>query len=156
LDNSVYHLAFEGYWRTPDVDSLPECSGIYCVYACTYNAILNSLDIKRLLYVGEADTLRARVCEHECWTKWRLALYRGEELCFTAAPIADSCNRERVEAALINHHQPPCNTAFKDSFPFSPTMVGSSGEAALLSPIFLVSDETNLERRLSRRLWAVR
>ena len=64
-------------------------------------------------------------------------LRKGEELCVTRAEVR-SADRERVEAALIYHHNPPCNTEYVDYFPFDKTIVTTSGSAAKLSETFTV------------------
>ena len=37
-----YSLAFEGYWLEPNIARLPAKSGIYGVYACTYDTGQNT------------------------------------------------------------------------------------------------------------------
>src|SRR5271154_3415278 len=105
-----YDLNFNGYWRGPHLDSMPAQSGIYCAYACVYDANAKTVDLKRLLYSGEAADFRDRVSKHEKRQEWEGKLKLGEVLCFNAALISPAVDRERAEAALINYHRPPCNT----------------------------------------------
>ena len=133
-----YTLDFDGYWRTPNISWLPAKSGIYCVYACTYNQQEKIVSIKKLLYIGEAENVNKRVSEHERWQDWEGELRRGEELCFNAALISPESDRQRAEAAMIHHHKPPCNVEYVDSFPFEQTTISTSGKNAELDGHFTV------------------
>ncbi len=71
-----YALGFEGYWREPAIGGLPAASGIYGVYACTFDARAGTVSLWRLLYLGEATNVRDRVQGHEKFLEWR-SLYMG-------------------------------------------------------------------------------
>jgi len=73
------------------------------------------------------------VANHEKRQEWEGKLKSGEVLCFNAALISPAADRERAEAAMINHHKPPCNTTYVNSFPFDGTMITTSGRKALLT-----------------------
>jgi hypothetical protein len=133
-----YGLAFDGYWREPNISGLPAKSAIYCAYACVHNRPQGTVTVNRLLYIGEAGDVRGRIENHECWSKWRAKLQRGEELCFSAALIAGESDRQRAEAAMIYKHKPGCNTEYVNSFPFDTTSIMTSGTNALLFPSFTV------------------
>jgi len=133
-----YALDFNGYWRAPNIDSMPAQSGIYFVYACIYDANTKTVDLKRLLYTGEAADVRDRVANHEKWQEWQGKLKSGEVLCFNATLISPAADRERAEAAMINHHKPPCNTKYVNDFPFDETTITTSGRNALLTAKFTV------------------
>lgn len=133
-----YGLQFDGYWREPNIGGLPALSGIYGVYAAVHNLLANTVTLNRLLYIGEAGDVRARVRGHEKWPLWRSNLRQGEVLCFTAAPIIPAADRQRAEAAMIFEHKPPCNGEYLYSFPYDQTTVTTSGQNALMKPRFLV------------------
>ena len=126
----AYALDFDGYYPVPRFDQLPEQPGIYCVYAHRPRVILPH----RLLYIGESHNVQARVSKHELWQTWVQAL-RGNErqFSFSAALISPDSARERVAAAIIHHHQPPCNVEYTDHFPFDRTTVTITGRRAKLS-----------------------
>ena len=134
-----YALEFDGYWREPNWSGLPAESGIYCVYACAYDSGKGTVSIKRLLYVGESGNVRKRVPEEprNRRDKWAGELNRGEVLCVSCAKITAAV-RERVEAAIIYRHEPPCNTEYVDFFPFDATTVSTDGKKAKLSQSFAV------------------
>lgn len=134
----TYVLTFNGYWRAPNIGGLPASSGVYGVYACTFNPYADTVSLDRLLYIGEAGNVRDRVACHERWHDWALRLQPGEELCFNAAPIAPALARQRAEAAMIHHHKPPCNVEYVHSLPFDETTILASGDMALMTPIFTV------------------
>jgi len=133
-----YVLNFNGYWRDLNKSGLPAQSGIYAVYAATYNLRDQTVALNRLLDIGEADDMRARVGGHERRPQWEKKLGIGEELCFGAALISPASDRRRVEAALIFHHKPPCNIEYVNSFPFDTTSVTTGGTNALLTVSFTV------------------
>lgn len=138
MSTKVYTLAFNGYWRAPNVSGLPTKSGVYGVYACVHNTQAKTVTLKRLLYVGEAANVQDRVANHEKWPDWRARLGPGEELCFNVALIAGEIDRQRAEAAMIFEHKPPCNTTYMEAFPFEATTVTTSGENMLMHTSFTV------------------
>ena len=132
-------LEFDGYWREPNWGGLPAVSGIYCIYACTYDPDKGKLLIKRLLYIGESGNVRKRVPEQpqNRRDKWEMKLNRGEVLCASCAKVP-SADRERVEAATIYWHKPPCNAEHVDCFPWDKTTVSTSGKNRKLAQRFTV------------------
>src|SRR5712691_9334979 len=90
-----YDLNFEGYWREPNIGGLPAASGIYGVYAATYNSN-NTVTLNRLIYIGEAENVCARIQGHEKWENWRRQLRVGEVLCFNVARISPATDRKRA------------------------------------------------------------
>jgi excinuclease UvrABC nuclease subunit len=137
-----YLLNFDGYWREVHKDGLPAQSGIYAVYAATYDAIANTVSLRRLLYIGEADNVRSRVATHERRPDWQRKLSPGEILCYSAALISPTADRQRAEAAMINHHKPPCNVEYVNEFPFETTGITTSGKNALMTVAFTVYAKT--------------
>jgi hypothetical protein len=133
-----YNLMFEGYWREPNIEWLPTKSGVYCAYSCIYDVSAKTVDLKRLLHIGESDNARSRVSGHNKWSEWRNQLRSGEQICFNFAPISGGDDRERAEAAEIFKHKPPCNTEYRANFPFDRTTITNQGTVALLVPQFTV------------------
>ena len=135
----TYSLTFDGYWREPNVGGLPAQSGIYGVYACTYDAQAKTVALNRLVYVGEASNIKDRVSNHDCWSVWKRQLKSGEVLRVNAAPISPEADRQRAEAAMIFKHKPPCNTEYVNAFPFDTTTIITCGKNALTQPSFAVT-----------------
>lgn len=131
-------LTFDGYWRAPHIAGLPAASGVYGVYAGAYTTYTNTVNLRRLVYIGEAGNVRDRIAGHERWTDWAGYLLAGEELCFSAALIAPAGACQRAEAAMIHHHKPPCNVECVNAFPYDETTILTAGTNALMSPIFSV------------------
>jgi hypothetical protein len=138
---ATYTLAFDGYWRVPNIYGIPAASGIYAVYACTHNVAQGTVSLCGLLYIGEAGNMRERITCHERWGDWASHLLPGEELCFSAASITTASGRQRAEAALIREHQPPCNSEYMYAFPYGATTVLATGASALMNPIFTIAAE---------------
>ncbi len=111
----AYSLAFDGYWREPNVGGLPAKSGIYGVYASTFDTGAGTVTLNRLLYIGEAGDIRDRVSNHEKWQDWKRQMKTGEVICVNAGLISPEADRQRAEAAMIFKHKPPCNTQYVDS-----------------------------------------
>ena len=133
-----YVLDFDGYWREPNISGLPDKSGIYGVYAATYDSSAKTVSLNRLVYIGESGDVRDRVQNHEKWPKWRRELKTGEILCFNMAPISPQEDRERAEAAMIFKHKPPCNEEYVNEFPFDQTTITTQGKNALMYSQFTV------------------
>jgi excinuclease UvrABC nuclease subunit len=130
-------LDFGGYWREPNIGSLPANSGIYTVYECSYNSEEGTVSLRRVISIGEADNVKDRIKNHEKWPEWRRYCGAGNQICFSCAEIP-KVDRQRAEAALIFKHKPPVNTDYKDSFPFDQTTIILSGRFALLTKEFTV------------------
>lgn len=130
-------LDFSGYWREINKEWIPEESGVYCVYACTYNRDHQNLSIRELLYVGESGNVNERISNHEKTSDWKRRLRVGEVLCFSMACVGAK-DRNQAEAAVINHHKPSCNTEYKYSFPYDTTVIYTSGRNYLLDTRFVV------------------
>lgn len=147
-----YALTFDGYWREPNISGLLAKSGIYGVYACTYNAAEKTVSINRLLYIGEAGDVQARVAGHEGLPAWKRQLKQGEVLCVNAALISPEADRQRAEAAMIFKHKPPCNREYVDNFPFDTTTVTTGGKSKLMQLSFTVVRTEKTEARAYGRL----
>ena len=128
-------LDFRGYWREVNKEFVPSESGIYTVYACTYNQQEKTVSIRKLLYIGESEDVCERLQNHERLIDWKRFLRPNETLCYSVATIG-AADRVRAEAALIYHHKPPCNTEYIHSFPYERTRITTSGRNALLSSDF--------------------
>jgi hypothetical protein len=137
-------LDFDGYWREPNVSSLPASAGVYCVYTCTYNKDAKpkpTVSVVKLAYIGESGNVQTRVANHPLWDTWRKQLAAGQVLCLSAASVSPEATRQRAEAALIFKHKPPVNDEYKHSFPFDTTTVKVSGKTAKLTTSFKVSKD---------------
>lgn len=141
------NLTFDGYWREEHKDSIPADSGIYLVYSCKYNAPTKegengTVDLTKLIYIGETKDADDRIDKHEKWDLWRKYVPSGQQIRFAFAKIARPF-RERAECALIYHHQPVCCTQCKDSFDYDETTVISDctkrmGSLAIIKPSITV------------------
>jgi len=130
-------LEFDGYWREKNIGSVPSKSGIYVVYECSYNSQANTISLKKVIYIGEATDVNARIINHEEWPLWRRHCGANNEICFSFGPVA-SPDRERGETAMIYKHKPPVNDEYRNNFPFDQTTMSLSGKTALLETYFTV------------------
>lgn len=132
MAEKTFEQTFEGYWREINKHSLPTYSGVYIVQSCTHNKEKGIVDLKKLIYIGKADSnIKDRVQNHEKLEDWKKYLKPGEQLCYSCTELSSLYN-ERVEAALINKNQPIVNVEYKNSFPFDKTHVNSSGRYSTL------------------------
>jgi hypothetical protein len=130
-------IEFSGYWNEYNKGTMPGKSGIYCVYAGVEDPKKKTVNIQRLIYIGESADVHARLAHHDGIPLWRSCLKPGQALCFSFGAVADA-DRERSEAALIFHHKPPANIVYTDTFPFETTSVRVSRKAPLLESRFSV------------------
>ncbi len=133
-----FTIDFDGYWREEKKSSIPSKSGIYCVYSCTYNTTEKTVSLSKLLYVGEAEDVNARIANHEKLPDWQKLLGKEEQLCYSFGAIGGD-NRERCEAAIIFKHKPPVNTEYVNAFPFDQTTMSLTGKTAKLQTSFTVN-----------------
>jgi hypothetical protein len=129
-------LIFDGYYREavlpPDNHN---CSGIYVVYAGKKTE--SGCSLRKLLYIGESEKVATRPSsDHEKYEEWIACLNEGEILYFSFADVSPT-DRERVEAALIYHHQPPCNIQGTESFDYNETKITTSGNNKFLEKEFV-------------------
>ena len=94
-------LEFDGYWREVNKGGIPAESGIYGVYACTYNKEQNTVSLRELVYVGESSDVNSRISNHERLSDWKKRLRVGETLCYSFAKVEGN-DRLRAEAAVIS------------------------------------------------------
>ncbi len=130
-------LAFDGFWREGAISGIPAKSGVYVVHEASYDPQAKAVDLKKVIYIGEAENVNDRIANHEKWPDWKKQCETNNELCFSFAPVNDP-DRERGEAALIFKHKPPINTEYKNTFPFDETTINLSGKTGLLNTGFKV------------------
>ena len=125
---------FDGYWREKNIASIPNKSGIYGVYICKYNPVKegnkDTVTLKKLIYLGQAEKVQDHISKHKKWEKWRKELSENEQICFSFS-AKTSPDRERGECALIFYHKPICNNKCKKLFPHEDTTVISSANVNL-------------------------
>lgn len=130
-------LNFNGCWLSKKNNSIPSQSGIYCVYRCTYDKNTETVNLIKLIYIGEGKKVWDRLEDHEKYKEFIEQLQKDEKLCFSVA-IVDSKDRERAEAALIFHHKPILNKQNKDNFNYEDTQIITSGKNCFLDSNFTV------------------
>ncbi len=137
MAEQTYELEFDGYWRESAMGSIPDKSGIYCVFSCVHSQAKNTVSLKKLIYIGESGDVRSRLANHEKLDDWKNHVKQGEELCFSFAP-APSASRVRCEAAMIFKHEPPVNTEYTEAFPHDKTTISITGVTSLLKTNFTI------------------
>ncbi|MCW6024420.1 GIY-YIG nuclease family protein [Serratia marcescens] len=120
------NLEFDGYWRDEKKALTPDSSGIYCVYAAIFNESKKTVSIKRLIYIGESESVKHRLANHERSADWKKHLKSGEILCYSVAEVPGE-DRLRCKALLINHTKPPENSEYTADFPHNKTTINTTG-----------------------------
>lgn len=138
MAEQTYSQEFNGYWIESNKAIMPTTSGVYCVYECNYDTTRKTVTLNKLIYIGESENINTRIANHEKLPLWKRQVKAGNILCYSYTPI-NAPDRFRVEAALINHHQPPANIEYKDNFPFDKTIVHTNGRNAQLERVFVVN-----------------
>ena len=129
---NTYQIYFRGYRRDENVSGLPSYSGIYIVYTCIYNEDQRTVTLKKLIYIGQAQDIKERVCTHDMKEKFLAELQNGEELCYAYAEI-DKSDLNIVENALIFSQKPKLNSQYTRSFNYPPSRFIVEGKCALLN-----------------------
>jgi hypothetical protein len=133
----TFYVNILGYWRDRNKAGIPAHSGVYFVYAATYNPENDKVTLQKIIYIGESENVNSRIESHEKYNDWKKHLSSGQELCFSTGKV-DGSDRLRVEAAYVFKLKPPVNTEYKYTFPFDQTTIISTGETALLNTNFTV------------------
>lgn len=126
-----YSLNFEGYWREINKNGIPSKSGIYLVYRCVYDAKSNTVGLKEIIYIGQAENMHDRVANHDKLGAFNSQLQRGEELCYSVATVSNA-DLDVVENALIFAQKPVLNDKLKDSFNYGAVTVKLDGRCACM------------------------
>ena len=127
----TYNIIFKGYRRERKIETLPERSGIYLAYRCIYNPTMFTVDLKELIYIGQATNLRKRLSQHKDSKDFDRYLNQGEELCYAYA-FVDKSNLDIVQNALIFAQKPKANTSLKYKFNHEAANFKIEGDCALL------------------------
>lgn len=129
----IYNLQFDGSWSDELRDQLPEYSGVYLVYRGVREH--DRFVCREILYIGQADNIRARHANHEKHNLFLAECRLDEVLFYSCAPVA-KVDLDRVENALIYEMKPRLNDKMKESFPYETTVVKSDGQCSLLNANF--------------------
>lgn len=126
-----YSLNFEGYWREVNKKGIPTKAGVYLVYRCVYDAKSNTVGLKDIIYIGQADNLHDRIASHDKLDDFNSQLQQGEELCYSVAAV-DSADLNVVENALIFAQKPVLNDNLKSSFNHGAVTLKLDGRCACM------------------------
>lgn len=110
-----FNIDFKGYRLDKNINTLTNSSGIYVVYRCIYDSVSDTVDIKELLYIGQAENLRERLMSHEKKPLFFSSCMDGETICYSYATVNKSILNE-VENGLIFMQQPKLNERLKDHY----------------------------------------
>lgn len=122
----TYSLYMQGYWLDANRHVMPSITGIYCVYACTYDSAGNTVFIRDLLYIGQAEDVNLRLAFHNKRAEWFAQLAPGEDVCYGCAQVDGRC-LDVVEAVMVYCLKPVCNDNLKWTYSHLPATVTVSG-----------------------------
>ena len=128
----IVHI--NGYWRDQPKSNLPGQAGVFFVYEADYHEEDQTVDLLKLLYIGEADNINSCIHNPEIHSSWMNYLMPGHELCYAYASI-DSYYRTRTKAAYIITHKPPGNKNSQVEFHYDTTTLISTGKTALINTV---------------------
>lgn len=126
-------LLFDGFWIEANKKWITPCAGVYCVYACHFNSISNSVRLNCILYIGESDNVNVAVAQNEELERWRSRIEVGEELCYSVAPNENPELRKISVLALVRRNRPLCNALMSDDDEIDSVVVEVSGCGGLLN-----------------------
>lgn len=126
-----YNILFRGYRRDINKAGLPTYSGIYIVYRCTFNQEKQTVSLKELLYIGQAQNIRDRIFNHNMHDAFIAAAKKGEQICYSYAEV-DKQDLDILENALIFAQKPPLNDNLKDTYNHNTAQFYVEGHCALL------------------------
>lgn len=114
----MIEINLKGFYQDPQ--NLPNCTGIYVVFACQYNPKIKFIISARPLYIGKADNIHDRHFKggsycHEHFKDFQKHCSSGETIYYCFAHI-DGRSLPKVENALIAMQRPPINIDGKNSY----------------------------------------
>lgn len=131
----TYYLKFDGSWADSIREELPEYSGVYLVYRGILEG--NGFTCREILYIGQAENIRARHINHEKRSEFLGERRLNEVIFYSCAPVPKA-DLDRVENALVFEMQPKLNDKLTETFPYETTTVISEGQCALLHKRFVL------------------
>ena len=138
LKMKTIELPYDGYWKK---ESLPTYSGLYYVFATKFTQE-GKLTGKRLIYIGEADSIHKRhngtkeePQEHEHLQDFIDELQDGEELCYATSKYDGSGkDRKMIESAMIYAIKPAVNIKNTVTYNDEPVRIDLKGTDRAFPP----------------------
>ena len=127
----AYSLKFNGYWREDNKNGVPSKTGIYLVYRCVYDKTSNTVGLKDIIYIGQAENAHDCIANHDRLDDFKKQLQQGEELCYSFAEVLPS-DLDIVENALIFAQKPILNDKLKYTFNYGAVTVKVDGHCACM------------------------
>lgn len=134
MQTRAFTLHFKGL---DEVASLPQTSGVYCVYACEYDVWLQRYEAKKLLYIGEADNIARELGRSALQKLWQKVLVPNQILGFSFVEVEEK-DRFMVESALVAEHRPLLNETYQERFTADNLVIFNTGRTPLLNSSFFV------------------
>jgi len=128
---TTYNINFEGYWLEKNKGNMPHCVGVYVVYRSIYNATANIVDLKEIIYIGQAQDINERINTHDRLADFKDALGNDETLCYACAQIKKP-DLDIVENALIIAQSPRLNAKKDTTLNFDNCQFVVSGQCELI------------------------
>lgn len=125
-------LSFKGYWREDRRSFIPHITGVYLVYRCIHDPILNTVSLRDLIYIGQSKDVNERIEQHCHESQFRSVVNVGETLCFSVAEVPSE-DLNLVENALLFAQKPGLNTQGKDSYNYPDASFLIEGRCSLLN-----------------------
>ncbi len=129
--SKVFNLNFKGYWRDCNKKGIPNISGIYIVYNCTYNSEKDTVTLNEIVYIGQAENVNERISFHDKRGLFIKTCSGEGNLCYAIAEV-DKDDLDLVENALVYAQQPPLNDRLKDKFNYPMAEFHIEGRCALM------------------------
>ncbi len=120
-----------GYRRDENAGSLPSSSGIYMVYRCVYYPQNNTVDLKEIIYIGQAVDLNREINHHARHEEFLAQAKDGEEICYAYARV-DKANLDIVENALVFAQKPRLNNNLVNNYNYESAEFLIEGKCDLL------------------------
>lgn len=120
-----------GFYLDRDKAYLPKISGIYIVYKCYYDAFLDTVDVKEVLYIGESENICERhngtpeqPLKHEHYGDFVKMAGDSSNICYGIVPMEKYSDDERrwIQDAMIYSQKPEINVCEEKEHYSHPTV----------------------------------
>lgn len=108
-----YNLSFEGFWDVKMKQNIPNCKGIYVVFASDYQKDALLAGLLRVLYIDSSKNINQTISNNENILNWSKQLHYNEQLLFSLTRINDEAPLEDIKMQLIVANQPVLNETVK-------------------------------------------
>ncbi len=123
-------LHFAGYYLTKNISKITTKPGIYLAHSCRYKPKNNTVNLNKLLYIGQNANIQRAIRNHNTTKAWEKYLTPGEELCYSFSILQK--DRQRIHSVLVNTYKTQANIVKANAHVYPKTTLKIKGNSGNL------------------------